>query len=86
MPIPVAARFKAWVYGYPLAGIAVSNPAGGMDVCPSLVNVVCCQVEASASGRSLVQKSPTDCFVFLTECDHGVWTIRTSRPTGAVAP
>jgi hypothetical protein len=24
---------KAWVFGRSLAGIAVSNPAGGMDVC-----------------------------------------------------
>jgi hypothetical protein len=27
------------------------------------VRVVCCQVEVSASGRSLVQRSPTDCGV-----------------------
>jgi hypothetical protein len=33
MPIPVAARFKAWVYGHSLAGIVGSNPAYGMDVC-----------------------------------------------------
>jgi hypothetical protein len=32
-PIPVAARFKAWVCGRSLAGIVGSNPAGGMDVC-----------------------------------------------------
>jgi hypothetical protein len=32
-PIPVAERSKAWVYGRSLAGIVVSNPAGGMDVC-----------------------------------------------------
>jgi len=25
------------------------------------VSVVCCQVEVSASGRSLVQRSPTEC-------------------------
>jgi hypothetical protein len=31
--IPVAVRFKAWFYGCSLAGIAGSNPAGGMDVC-----------------------------------------------------
>jgi hypothetical protein len=36
-PIPVAVRSKAWVYGRSLAGIAGSNPTGGMDVC-----VVCC--------------------------------------------
>jgi hypothetical protein len=32
-PIPVAARSNAWVYGRSLAGIAGSNPTGGMDVC-----------------------------------------------------
>jgi len=48
MPIPAAARSKAWVYCRSLAGIAVSNPARGMDV--SLVSVVCCRVEVSASG------------------------------------
>ena len=32
-PIPVAVRSKAWVCGHSLAGIAGSNPAGGMDVC-----------------------------------------------------
>ena len=32
LPVPVAARSKAWVYGRTLAGIAGSSPAGGMDV------------------------------------------------------
>jgi hypothetical protein len=33
----------------------------------SLVSVVCCcQVEASATKRSLVQRSPTDCGVSLS--------------------
>ena len=36
-PIPVAARSKALVCGLSLAGIAGSNPAGGMDVCVLLV-------------------------------------------------
>jgi len=31
------------------------------------VIVVCCQVEVAASGRSLVQRSTTDCDVY--ECD-----------------
>jgi hypothetical protein len=31
------------------------------NVCLSLVNVVCCQVDVSATGRSLVQRSPTEC-------------------------
>jgi hypothetical protein len=29
--------------------------------CLSVVSVVCCQVEVSATGWSLVQRSPTDC-------------------------
>ena len=28
--------------------------------CLSVVSVVCCQVEVSATGRSLVQRSPMD--------------------------
>ena len=40
------------------------SPAGGMDV--SLLSVLCvCQVKVSATGRSLVQRSPTDCGVSL---------------------
>ena len=33
LPIPVAVRSKAWVFGRSLTGIVGSNPAGGMDVC-----------------------------------------------------
>ena len=43
-----------------------SNPTGAEM---SVVNVVCCQLEVSATGRSLVQRSPTDCGV--SECDRG---------------
>jgi len=35
----------------------------------SLVNVVYCQVEVSATGRSLVQWRPNECDV--SECDRG---------------
>jgi hypothetical protein len=42
-----------------LLKIVGSNPVGGMDVL-SVVSVVCCQVEVSAAGRSLVQRSPTE--------------------------
>jgi hypothetical protein len=38
------------------------NPTGGHG-CLSLVSVVCCQVEVSATSWSLVQRSPTDCGV-----------------------
>jgi hypothetical protein len=33
VPISVAARSKAWVYGHSLAGTVGSNPAGGINVC-----------------------------------------------------
>jgi len=56
----VAALFKAWVCGRPLAGIVGSNPAGGHG-CLSLLSVVCCQVKVCATGWSLVQRGPTEC-------------------------
>jgi hypothetical protein len=69
----VAARSKAWVCGRSLAGIVGSNPAGGVDVC-LLLSVVCCQVEVSASGSSLVQRSPTECG--MSEYDREAWIMR----------
>ena len=38
----------ALVSGRSLAGSAVSNPAGG-NICLSVISVVCCQVEDTAS-------------------------------------
>ena len=58
----MVARPKAWVSGRSRAGTVGSNTAGGMDV-SSVVNVVCCQAEVSGSGRSLVQRTPTECGV-----------------------
>ena len=64
MPIPVAERSKAWVCRRSPAGIAGSNPAGGMELC--LLWVLCvCQIEVSATDWSLVQRSPTACGVSL---------------------
>jgi hypothetical protein len=73
----MAARSKAWVCDRSLPMIVDLNPPlghGGWSV----VSVVCCQVEVSASGRSLVQRSPTECGV--SECDHISSTVR--RPLG----
>ena len=50
----------------------------------ALVSVVYCQGEVSASGRSLVQGSPTECGV--SECDRESSIMRRPWPTGAVAP
>jgi len=42
--------------------------------CLSLVSVVCCQVEISASGWSLFQRSSTESGV--SECDREAWIMR----------
>jgi len=59
-PNPVAARSNEWVCGRSLAGIVGSSPARGHG-CLFLVSVVCRQVDVSASGRSLFQRSLTEC-------------------------
>ena len=59
----MAKRSKARVCGRSLSGIAGSSPTGGRDV--SLVSVVCWQVVICATGRSLVNRSPTNCSVSL---------------------
>jgi hypothetical protein len=51
------------------------------------VSVVCCEVEVSAMGRSLVQRSPTECGV--SESDLETLNKRGgggARPTRAVEP
>ena len=53
---PVAALSEAWVCGRSRAGITGSNTVGGLENL-SVVNVVYCQVEVSATG----QRSPTVC-------------------------
>ena len=72
--MPVAARSKAWACGRSLAGIACSN---GMDV--FIWSVVCCQIEVSAPGWSLVQNNPTKCGV--SECDREASIRRRPWPT-----
>jgi hypothetical protein len=44
----VAARFKAYICGHLVAGIAGSNPARSMDVC-----LLCLYVALSCVGRGL---------------------------------
>jgi hypothetical protein len=73
------ARSKPWVCSLSLAGIVGSNLARGHG-CVSLVGVVCCQVDVSTSGRSLVQRSPAECGV--SECDLEASIIRRPWPTG----
>ena len=71
LPIPVAVRSKA----ARLLGLRVRIPAGwgGEHGNLSVVSVVFCHVKVSATGRSLVQRSPTDCGV--SECNREASTI-----------
>ena len=57
--LKIIGRSKACVCGRSRTGIVASNPGEGMEVL-SPVSVVCCQVEVSARGRLLVQRSPTE--------------------------
>ena len=50
----------------------------------SLVSVLCCQVEFSATSRSLVQRSSTDCGV--SACDLENSTVRRPKPIKVVEP
>ena len=52
--------------------------------CLSVVSVVSCQVVVSASDRSFVQRSPTECGA--SECDHEFSILRRPCPTGGVVP
>ena len=66
-------------------GSAATRLSGSWDrippgqQCLSLESVVCCQVEISASGWSLVQRSPTECGV--SECDSEALIMRRPWPT-----
>jgi hypothetical protein len=58
LPIPVTARSNAWFCERLRAGMVFRIPPGHEYL--SVMNVVCCQVEVSVSGRSLVQSSHTE--------------------------
>ena len=74
----MVARTKAWFCGRSLAGIAGSNPAGGIVACLLWVLRVL-QVQVPASGWSLVQRSLTDWGV--SDCDREASIMRMSWPT-----
>jgi hypothetical protein len=77
-PIPVAALSKVWVCCRSPAEIAGLNPTGRYGSV-SIVNVVCCQVDISATCRSPVQRCLTECGV--SECDREAWIMRRPCPT-----
>jgi len=53
--------------------------------CLSLVSVVCCHIKVSVKGRSLVQRSPTECVLCLNVILKPRWW-GGPGPLGAVAP
>jgi hypothetical protein len=65
-PIRVAEQSRAWVFNRLIFRIAGSNSAGDLKV--NFLSVICCQVETSATDRSLVQRNPTESGV--SECDR----------------
>ena len=67
----MAERSETLVCSRSLAGIADWNPAGAW------MSVVCCQVEVSAAGRSLVQRIPTE---------SSVSVIAKSQQSGGIDP
>jgi hypothetical protein len=75
--IAEAPRRKARVFNRSLAGTAGSNSAGGMYVC--LLRMWCCQIEVSATRRSPVQRSHTECGV--SEYDREASIMRRPWPT-----
>ena len=77
MLITVAARSKTWACGRSLSRIVVSIPVGEIDVL-SVVSAVCCQLEVPVTGRTLIQRSSTECGV--SECDRGMSKKRRSWP------
>ena len=51
LPVPVAARSKAWVCGRSPAKIVGSNPTGGMDVCCE-----CCVLSGTGLCEELITR------------------------------
>jgi hypothetical protein len=66
--IPLVARSKAWVCDFSLARTAGSNLSVDIEVLLFL-SVVFCHEEVSVMGRSLIQRSASEC-VCVTECDQ----------------
>ena len=56
MPVPVAARSKAQVYGHSPAEIVGSNPTGGMDVCCE-----CCVLSRRGLCDALITRPKESC-------------------------
>jgi hypothetical protein len=76
----VAAKSKAWVVVRSLAGTAVSNLAGGMDVCCE-----CCVLSGGGVWDGLITRSEEP-YRARCACDTVTSTVRGPRPTKGVEP
>jgi hypothetical protein len=65
-PIALATPSQAWAASACMLGLRIRIPPVSWM---SVVKVVFCQVQVSATGRSLVQWSPTE-FVCVIECNQ----------------
>jgi len=80
----MTAQSKTWVCYRFLAGIAgCSNPTVGHG-CLFVLSAVCYQVEVSATGLSLLQKSLTECGVL--DCHLGTSKRKRPRSTRTAEP
>ena len=77
-PIPVAAPSKAWGCSSTYAGIAGSNPAGGMDV-----SCGCCVLSGRGLCVALITRSDESYLILVSECYCGA-SVMKSWPTRAV--
>ena len=83
MPIPIAARSKAWFAAVRCYELRVRiQPGAWMPDCSDYW--CACRVEVSASDWSLVQRSPTGCGVFECDCETSImrrpWSTRGCWP------
>jgi len=82
MPIRQTARSKAWGSDHSFSRVVGANHARSMNLC--LLSVLSCQVQVSATCRSLVQMSPTEFgvseFVFETSTMRRPWTTIVVEP------
>jgi hypothetical protein len=77
VPFPLGARSNTWTGGRSLPGISGALPFESIFF--SVMSVVSCQVEVTASGWSPTQRNHTNCGVY--ECDREAPTVRRLRPT-----
>jgi hypothetical protein len=75
-PIPVAARFKQWVWAALLQELRVRIPHGGTDAC--LLWTLCVVRQVTCTGSI----TRPEFYRMLCECDRTASTMRMSWPTG----